>query len=61
MITVKDLLKDDKKSISYYFFTVDQYHMIKNCVTKIIINKIIEKRKFSFFDVKSFLASSCFY
>jgi len=33
MIIVKDLFKDDKKIISYYFFTVDQYHTVKNCVT----------------------------
>jgi len=34
MIIVKDLFKDSKKLISYYFFTVDQYHTIKTVLLK---------------------------
>jgi len=29
IIIVKDLFKDDKKLISHYFLTVNQYHTIK--------------------------------
>jgi len=43
MIIVKDLFNDDKKLISYYFFTVDQYHTVKNCVTE--KNKIKKVKK----------------
>jgi len=37
MIIVKDLFKDDKKLISYYFFTIDQYHTVKNCKLLLIV------------------------
>jgi len=39
MIIVKDLFKDDKKLISCYFFTVDQYHMVKTALLKKKRNK----------------------
>jgi len=54
MIIVKGLFKDDKKLISYCFFTVNQYHTVKNCVTeKKLKNKKVKK------EILASLTSSC--